>query len=293
MQKLLLSLLELGNSTSKNLGFVHLEKGLSYGEETITENNLLELRRRHPDAVELQGFGKQAEARNGADWEWHIIGHRYTFGMRVQAKRLQKDGKLKVNYLVGAHKKPQIDLLLKDAKKHSLAPIYCFYCTEPQRSKWKKGTTSIDFLGFEAGCLLAPAKRVKSVMPTSLGMIEEDTVPWHFLAANATISKSKPQWLGAGLMAGGSMMGFVTGAEYEAYMVEKVDRPATWTFPTMVQLNTGDDALLETPGVSRTDKGKRRREMPKSWYQERGVGKLLVIDLRRLTDEPDEPRRHR
>ena len=42
--------LELGDATSRNLEFSHRPKVyVSYGEETITETNLLEIRRRHRD----------------------------------------------------------------------------------------------------------------------------------------------------------------------------------------------------------------------------------------------------
>ena len=27
----------------------------------------------------------------GADWDWHIVGHKWTLKMRVQAKRVQRD----------------------------------------------------------------------------------------------------------------------------------------------------------------------------------------------------------
>jgi hypothetical protein len=62
---LLNSLLQLAHATSQNLEFAH-RKGVnvSYGEETITETNLLELRRRHPGVITLQTFGKKVEAKN-------------------------------------------------------------------------------------------------------------------------------------------------------------------------------------------------------------------------------------
>ena len=43
------TLLELADATSHNLEFSHGPGAcISYGEETITETNLLEIRRRHP-----------------------------------------------------------------------------------------------------------------------------------------------------------------------------------------------------------------------------------------------------
>ncbi len=74
--------------------------GGCYGEETITETSLLEITRRHPSVVDIRTFPKQVEATNGADWERHIIGSRRTLWMRVQAKRLQRNGVLKVKHIV-------------------------------------------------------------------------------------------------------------------------------------------------------------------------------------------------
>ena len=49
---LTLTFLELGDATSRNLEFSHCPNvWVSYGEETITETNLLEIRRRHPEHV--------------------------------------------------------------------------------------------------------------------------------------------------------------------------------------------------------------------------------------------------
>jgi len=78
------TLLRLGDSTSRNLEFSHRPNvWVSYGEETITESNLLEIRRRHPELVRVRTFPKREEAKSGADWEWHIVGRRRTFKMRV------------------------------------------------------------------------------------------------------------------------------------------------------------------------------------------------------------------
>ena len=64
------TLLRLGDSTSRNLQFSHRpDVWVSYGEETITESNLLEIRRRHPELARVRTFPKRKEAKNGADWE--------------------------------------------------------------------------------------------------------------------------------------------------------------------------------------------------------------------------------
>lgn len=64
--------LELGEAMSRNLEFSHCDDVWeSYGEEAITETNLLEIRRRHPEHVRIRTFPKPVEATNSADWEWH------------------------------------------------------------------------------------------------------------------------------------------------------------------------------------------------------------------------------
>ena len=123
--------------TSRNLEFSHCaDVWVSYGEETITESNLLEIRRRHPEHVRVRTFPKQVEATNGADWEWRIVGLKRTLRMRVQAKRVQSNGVLEVEHTVKSSGKKQRDLLIAGAVAEGMKPVYCIYCTEPQRSVW-------------------------------------------------------------------------------------------------------------------------------------------------------------
>lgn len=92
---LLKSLLELAHATSQNLGFAHqVGVHVSYGEETITETNLLELCRRHPSIIHLRTFSKKKESLNGADWEWHIIGRTRKLKMRVRSIERQGGGEI-------------------------------------------------------------------------------------------------------------------------------------------------------------------------------------------------------
>ena len=135
----MLTFLDLGDATSRNLAFSHRDDvWVSYGEETITETNLLEIRRRHPETVHVQTFPKRVEAQIGADWEWHIIGQRRTLMMRVQAKRVQCNDVLKIAHEVRSSGKQQRDLLMKDADAAGMKAVYCIYCTELQRNVWKE-----------------------------------------------------------------------------------------------------------------------------------------------------------
>ncbi len=95
--------LELGDATSRNLEFSHRnDVWVSYGEETITESNLLEITRYHPEHVFIRTFPKPLEAITGADWEWHLIGRKRTAKMRVQAKRIQSNDFLRIKHKVAS-----------------------------------------------------------------------------------------------------------------------------------------------------------------------------------------------
>lgn len=105
---LITSLLQLGDATSRNLEFSHRsDVFVRYGEETITESNLLELRRRHARHVRIEMFSHHQESKNGADWEWHIVGYRRTLKMRVQAKRLTCNDVLQIKHKVKSTGKEQ------------------------------------------------------------------------------------------------------------------------------------------------------------------------------------------
>ena len=176
ISNLVTTFLELGDATSRNLEFSHRpDVYVSYGEETITETNLLEIRRRHSDRVHLETFSKKKEAHSGADWEWHIVGNQWTLKMRVQAKRTQyKKGRLRIKY------NQQRKLLLTCARAANMRPMYCIYCTEPQRSFWKQSHPDHGSDKYQTGCLLADANHVPETT-TKLCRIERNCIPWHYL----------------------------------------------------------------------------------------------------------------
>ena len=156
------TLLELADATSHNLDFAHRPGvRVSYGEETITETNLLEITPRHPQRTRLQMFSKHQETLNGADWEWHIVGRRRTLKMRVQAKRLQCNDVLRVKHKVASSGKQQRQLLIDAALADRMKPVYCIYCTEHQRSIWTQTTTPDGLNSYQLGCLLADAAKFR------------------------------------------------------------------------------------------------------------------------------------
>ncbi|SCB41162.1 DUF6615 family protein [Rhizobium lusitanum] len=281
MISLLHTLLELGHSTSQNLEFAHSpDVKVSYGEETITETNLLEIRRRHPHKVTLLTFSKSQESKNtGADWEWHIIGKVYTLKMRVQAKRIHKAGGIgNLRQMGKGAAKPQIDLLIEDAKANGLFPAYCFYCAEPQRSYWVKGTVEEEAEAFETGCLIADAETVKSQTPKKLDEIENDTVPWHFLCARHKFSSSRGPYIRR-------FQEDVPIERYVGQFVEEVipsyeERATNIGLPTIFQLNDRRSRLDERKGISRTPEVVDKEIIPED-FERRGITRFLRIDMRK------------
>lgn len=175
LKGLLRTLEHLGDVTSRNLEFSYRpDVPISYGEETITESNLLELRRRHSDVVHIRTFSKHEESKIGADWEWYIVGRKRTLKMRVQAKRVQRNGVLKIRHAVASSGRQQRELLIKAAQENRMRPMYCIYCTESQRSIFRQHGR------FQRGCLLSDARKLPP-HTSSLNSVEWACWPWHYL----------------------------------------------------------------------------------------------------------------
>lgn len=283
---LLRSLLELAHATSQNLGFAHCPKvHVSYGEETITETNLLELRRRHPSIITLNTFAKKKEALIGADWEWRIIGRHRTFRMRVQAKRLQKNDKLKIPHKIQSSGAEQIDLLIKDAKANRLMPVYCLYSTELQRSHWKKQNMGGDYEAFEAGCLLARAETVKAKMPKTLADIETDCVPWHYLVEHQDYAQASM----TDVFDNGSVLRFVISSADITVATSSGrsrDDASLQGFPTLDELNSADRPARDIEGIVEVDEPEFDRRGSEGEYLARGISRLIEIDIREIPARP-------
>ena len=294
---------ELGDATSRNLAYSQGEGvGVSYGEETITETNLLEIRRRHPTLVHLRTFSKHAVARNGADWEWHIVGRRRTLRMRVQAKRVQRDKVLRIKHEVKSSGDQQRQLLMDGATAAGTKPVYCIYCTEGQREIWKQDKAWPEFMSLETGCLLAGAEDVPQETK-GLVEIEDKCKPWHYL-----------------FVPGVAMLGVAGYVELEpgdvfdfagiwlrpapSFVVDETAEPvggSGWNAPTVDDLNEDTDREFDPIGVRQTTEEDRARLEPDTengremarWDEERlrqlRLSRMLVMDVRN-DPEADERR---
>jgi len=130
--------------------------------------------------IDLETFSKYRESKLGADWEWRIIGRDLTLKMRVQAKRVQRDSVLRIKHTVKSSRSQQRDLLIQHARLDHMKPVYCIYCSEPQRTIWTEASSPDGFNPYQTGCLLAAAQDVP-ITARRLQDIEHDCFPWHFL----------------------------------------------------------------------------------------------------------------
>ena len=293
--------LELGDATSRNLEFSHRDDvWVSYGEETITETNLLEIRRRHPQLVRLRTFPKLVEAKNGADWEWHVVGRRRTLKMRVQAKRLQRNDMLKVRHKVKSSGKQQRDLLIAGALAARMKAVYCIYCSEPQRKVWKRSKAPPGYRSFQTGCLLADAAHV---LPTArkLDEIEEKCRPWHHLFVPAALRQAESDSF---VVDAGDLAQFVSTRHPRMPLVSvgtamEPSDASGWNAPTVDDLNEDTSRKFDELGVGETTQEDRARlepdtetgsEMARSdgeRLRALGICRMMVMDVRG-DPEPDE-----
>ena len=109
--------------------------GLNFNEETATEVLLLDIAGQFPGYVTIIPFTHSWESRIGADWAWAFVGPDggSCQGMLVQAKRLDdRDREYRELFRrsgqgVAGTAKSQIDLLIENAGRFGLPPVYAFY----------------------------------------------------------------------------------------------------------------------------------------------------------------------
>ncbi len=198
MSSLCQSLVQIGHDISLDLRHAWASD-LSFGEETITETNLLTLKRLHPRHVVLKSFTKNQEARNGADWEWWFIdsNKRIGFPMRVQAKRLPKNSHKFKNLLTYSAKKStqrQIDMLINDAQKFGMMPLYCLYISEAEMylaNELYRLQLKRSYPLFEYGCWVGSATAIKAGRKQDLNGLFDTIFPWHFLVCRNRVKTSE------------------------------------------------------------------------------------------------------
>lgn len=115
--------------------------GYQVGEESITDFLVLNIKKWGQGKIVVDTFTRHKESVNGSDWEWWFTGPgRKWLGMRVQAKVLNLESE-KYEHLHHSNKNgKQVDLLVNDARKYDLIPLYCMYTNwklSDYKASWK------------------------------------------------------------------------------------------------------------------------------------------------------------
>ena len=294
---MLLTFLELGDAVSRNLAFAHANDGkISYGEETVTETNLLEILRWHSDrGTQLTAISKGQEAKIGADWEWVVVGRKYSLFMRVQAKRTKKNDSLTIKHKVGKapNIQEQIDILINNCRatnpgEITWKPVYCFYSKNSERKLWKSAGGKAPWRPYEYGCLIADATDIKK--KTSIKTIqdvEDVSVPWHIFFAPIGF---KTRYLFAEWAEGSDgTLGFLMSEGVMAASPDLTDdgKSPTNGFPTIEQLN-GEMAIdKDMVGIRETDPEELERVRTRDRRDGVDAPRFLILDVK------DEPSRRR
>ena len=217
--------------------------------------------------------------------------------MRVQAKRLQRNGVLKVKHTVASSGKQQRALLIDGANTDGMKPVYCIYCSEPQRKIWKQGKALGLFRAFQTGCLLADASEVP-LTTRRLHEIEHKCIPWHYLFERFLFAYPRRRFMVSedfeftrAVAIGNTLVPLGPGSD------EPGPRGDTgWNAPTIADLNGDTGRDFDRVGVrDTTDEdlarvrpdtaaGRRMAEDDQARLHERGIYRMLVIDVRMEQD---------
>lgn len=163
--------------------------GLPFGEETVTETILLDLKIAYPGDIIIIPFNKRQEGMIGADWEWCFVSHdeKLSLPMLVQAKVLNNTETAydHVSRTIGNTGVRQIDRLIDIATQRGVPAAYAFYnhLSDPSSLPQSCGSLSNGQSQSEAwGISVADASDVRSLLPDqSFAAIKDISYPLHCL----------------------------------------------------------------------------------------------------------------
>ena len=163
---------------------------INFGEETITDLLLMDLKRKHPPTSTIIQTPKTKEKDKGTDWEWWIGSDRTSWlRFAVQAKKLHIDSQRYTGLSHKVGESLQIDLLEKYAKANDAIPLYCFYnYTQPAAAAkaWHCCQPSVDEP--QLACTITTSKIVRAAIGShgtkNFSWIHShpETLPWRCLA---------------------------------------------------------------------------------------------------------------
>ena len=163
------------------------DRGLTLQEETLTEMLLLRMSKDHgKHGLVVRLFNKTEEARNGADWEWHVRTPSCDLALRVQAKRLYH--RVKVTDYGGLNPNSgQTNKLITMAAAHSCIPVFVFFnhdCGSNSANFTSGGNAPFRGRSFW-GCAIASAEQVKKQSTNTVAGLKSVLSPWHNLVSHS------------------------------------------------------------------------------------------------------------
>lgn len=124
---------------------------IHYGEETITDMTLLDLKLNSPNGLRTFQTSRQMESLQGTDWEWYIGSSRYGWvRIAVQAKKCDPKNHRynSLNHYVGTipGRRRQIDVLQSFSTQTNSLAFYTFYnhYANSRSNHWHCSTISFD-----------------------------------------------------------------------------------------------------------------------------------------------------
>lgn len=161
---------------------------ISQGEETITDLNLLEIKRSGVKSIQIVKSTKAEEAIKGIDWEWWIGSNtqgwlRYA----MQAKKIQIASQRydslghKVNGIL------QINLLETYARTVTAIPLYCLYNYPQNPISSQHWHCHFPYDEKQMGCTVTPSSIIRQAMNAkgcrNFNFIhtQNETIPWRCL----------------------------------------------------------------------------------------------------------------
>jgi hypothetical protein len=161
---------------------------ISQGEETITDLNLLEIKRSGVKSIQIVKSTKAEEAIKGIDWEWWIGSNtRGWLRYAMQAKKIQVASQRydslghKVNGIL------QINLLETYARTVTAIPLYCLYNYPKNPISSQHWHCNFPYDEKQMGCTVTPLSIIRQAMNTkgcrNFNFIhtQNETIPWRCL----------------------------------------------------------------------------------------------------------------
>ena len=168
-------------------------------EETITDINLLEIKRARLANVRVQKISKKKEAKTGLDWEWWIGSNRTGWWRyAVQAKKV--DGARRYDLRKKVRGRFQLDILEEYARTNVCVPLYCLYNFNYSPSNVPYWNCNLAYDEPQLGCTVARIDVIRQAFkkraPKTFKALHlsNETLPWRCLVSCPFIVTQARGW---------------------------------------------------------------------------------------------------